>query len=350
MDSTGIGSSCHDLTLSRFVKLLHPLNNDRSDKTEYLRLQRFYRGETSRKSLTWCTRADFHARDEADVDRYFTNAEMYDYCTSPHAYAHDVDNPTKDHASEYGWYAWMECDDPHITPDTVDPPPTFAVESSDGRWHMYWRLSAPVLLIEIECINQALIQHNNLTVDTTGFHITKLLRIPGTYNNKYRPRQRVRMALVALDRVYTPDDFPALRHDEAHAEEGDTRAGGGGRAAIFSNEEIWDRARSDAGYQSRRDAMNNPGLKDRSAVVYDIVSRFHLYTQNIDQLAFIVRHSEVYKHDRDDAHKRRGAKVPRYTIESELRKDIKRILADGKKYGWAIFGDLKRRQQNERSN
>jgi Protein of unknown function (DUF3987)/RepB DNA-primase from phage plasmid len=73
--------------------------------------------------------------------------------------------------------------------------PTGVVESSPGKFHCYWRLSAPVLPEDAEKMNKRLAQA--VAADPSGYDLTQLLRVPGTTNNKYPDKPKV--TLKGLD-------------------------------------------------------------------------------------------------------------------------------------------------------
>jgi len=99
--------------------------------------------------------------------------------------------------------AFADCDE---APLPFDPEPTILVESSPGRHHAYWMLTAEVSPPRVAGINKHLADLNGF--DPGGWDLTQVLRVPGSYNFKYDPAPKVHVVDADLDRVYDPRDFP----------------------------------------------------------------------------------------------------------------------------------------------
>jgi Protein of unknown function (DUF3987) len=85
---------------------------------------------------------------------------------------------------------WADMD--VVNPDTLsDFIPPITVESSDGRWQAYWRMSTKVPPLQAEEYSRRLAY--NTGADTSGWDLTQLLRVPMTYNFKHEPAQLVRL-------------------------------------------------------------------------------------------------------------------------------------------------------------
>jgi hypothetical protein len=79
------------------------------------------------------------------------------------------------------WSDLDECD-----PSNVDPPPSFALRTSPGRYQGFWLLEEPVSPVEGEDGSHRLAHmYKNFGVDQSGWDLTQLLRVPVTYNQKY---------------------------------------------------------------------------------------------------------------------------------------------------------------------
>ena len=90
--------------------------------------------------------------------------------------------------------AWVDYD--KATPQPPLPEgkePSYVVESSPGKYHMYWLLDEAVGPWPTEGANKHLIQAVGDGADKSGFDCTQLLRVPGTLNYKYDPPQPVRI-------------------------------------------------------------------------------------------------------------------------------------------------------------
>jgi hypothetical protein len=100
---------------------------------------------------------------------------------------------------------WVDVDDKAFPQTTF--PPTMAVYSGHG-WHLYWVLSSALLdTTVIETFNKTL-SRDISTADKSAWNANRLLRIPGTVNNKSTP------VAVGLKRIggptYSEADFTVL--------------------------------------------------------------------------------------------------------------------------------------------
>lgn len=90
--------------------------------------------------------------------------------------------------------------------DTCDPenfrlPPSVVVQTSPGKWHVWWVLDEPVLARDASDIAHRIsVAHADQGCDR-GWHISKILRVPGTSNNKYGEPYEV--SVTYNDVVYT---------------------------------------------------------------------------------------------------------------------------------------------------
>ncbi len=73
--------------------------------------------------------------------------------------------------------------------------PTAVVESSPGKYHVYWRLETEIPPETAEDLNTRIA--GKIGADPSGFDLSQLLRVPSTENHKYKDKPRVR--LVGLD-------------------------------------------------------------------------------------------------------------------------------------------------------
>jgi hypothetical protein len=73
--------------------------------------------------------------------------------------------------------------------------PTVLIESSPGRWQLFWKLTEPIPATEGEVLNKRIAAAT--VADPSGADLSQILRLPGTRNHKYPERPEVK--LVALD-------------------------------------------------------------------------------------------------------------------------------------------------------
>lgn len=101
---------------------------------------------------------------------------------------------------------WVDVDNIEKPQPTL--PPTAIVFSGHG-WHCYWMLKEPIIDAErIEYLNKCLIE-DIPTADKACWNVNRLLRVPGTTNNKETP-VKVELKLLRPDIQYTPEDFEVL--------------------------------------------------------------------------------------------------------------------------------------------
>jgi hypothetical protein len=87
------------------------------------------------------------------------------------------------------------------------PPPSFVLSSSQARRQVIWRVS------DFTCESVETLQRGlafTLGTDPAATSCAQLMRLPGTWNYKYRPAPMVRVERHTRDHVYTPADFPVF--------------------------------------------------------------------------------------------------------------------------------------------
>ena len=161
-------------------------------------------------TIHWRTRASLHEIDEGDVSGLGFETIGRDVYFTPHSFTRQANNVTKDDASAFLDVAWVEVDDADIPPETFKPKPSIVVETSPGRHHLYWVLNEPTDAAVVEKINYRLTYGNGLKKDTGGWHLVKLLRVPGTASYKRPQPFPVNILNYDSRRVYTVGDFNDL--------------------------------------------------------------------------------------------------------------------------------------------
>ncbi len=84
---------------------------------------------------------------------------------------------------------WLYADLDAVDPRKLDLPPTIAIRTSPGRFQGLWEMRKPLSPKTHKDLNRRLTYATG--ADKGGWHLTKVLRIPGTYNFKYPTRKRV---------------------------------------------------------------------------------------------------------------------------------------------------------------
>ena len=89
-----------------------------------------------------------------------------------------------------GYAVYMDADTCH--PDNFRVAPSYVVESSEGRWQVYWVLDKAYSPEDIQrAARRIAVAHKHQGCDQSGWIPTKMLRAPGTTNTKYTIPYRV---------------------------------------------------------------------------------------------------------------------------------------------------------------
>jgi len=79
--------------------------------------------------------------------------------------------------------AWSDLDECH--PSNCLVKPTFAVETSPNRYQAYWAFEDPVDPFDAESLSKRIAYYHAFQgADKSGWDLTQLMRVPGTYNRK----------------------------------------------------------------------------------------------------------------------------------------------------------------------
>lgn len=101
----------------------------------------------------------------------------------------------------------MAADADTCHPDNFRVRPTFVVETSHDRFHAYWALDGEYDPNEIAKVNRRIAQvHKDQGCDIAFVNAAKLLRVPGTSNNKH-PGDVTMVYDFDADLEYTPDEM-----------------------------------------------------------------------------------------------------------------------------------------------
>jgi len=115
-------------------------------------------------------------------------------------------------------WLWADLDQVHPSEATkMGFMPTFAIESSPGRYQALWRLTKRLKPQVTEKLNRGLTYA--LGADRGGWDLTQVLRVPGTRNFKYPGAPRVRLLWYGEDLIYPPRDVWAAVQEHVPAEE-----------------------------------------------------------------------------------------------------------------------------------
>lgn len=104
---------------------------------------------------------------------------------------------------------WIELDGPPKELGPI-PQPTLKIQTSPGKEHWYWQLSAPASTEQLNKINKSLMYVLGASdYDKSGADATQVLRPPNTVNYKYESPLPVALTAASGDR-YAPDAFDWL--------------------------------------------------------------------------------------------------------------------------------------------
>lgn len=104
-------------------------------------------------------------------------------------------------------------------PENFRKYPSMVVQTSEGRWHVYWTLDKPVDANVTAKVNRRVSQvHKDEGCDVSFVNAAKLLRVPGTSNGKH-PGEVVIVAdydegavvtLASFEEIYPPEEVPEM--------------------------------------------------------------------------------------------------------------------------------------------
>lgn len=92
------------------------------------------------------------------------------------------------------------------------PQPSARVRSSGTGVHLYWRLTRSLSPHTAEELNRGLA--HTIGADTSGWPLTKLLRVPGTRNHKYDEAPLVTLEILDPGAVYHPREIELLAAED----------------------------------------------------------------------------------------------------------------------------------------
>ena len=138
----------------------------------------------------------------ADLDQFIEEHEDDEVYWCPHSFIHKARR--KDYYASPSNMLWADLD--AVDPRTLDLPPTYAWETSPKRYAAIWRL-------DDEPTEDLRRTFNDAIGADAGWHVTKVMRVPGTRNHKYHKAPRGRALweggatykLSAIMRKYPPD-------------------------------------------------------------------------------------------------------------------------------------------------
>lgn len=173
-------------------------------------------GPTQRHFFAWPSQRD-------DLVAFCLGNSERDVYTSPALFK--ARGSSRGHNIAHQWAAYADAES--LPLEKLHLAPTMAVETSEGRHHLYWvtETDDPAQLVDIS--RTIANEHKRDGCDPSGWDAGQLLRVPGTGNNKYarhgRPRWQIPQpklgatyTLSALTAKYPPfsaQDRPSVASD-----------------------------------------------------------------------------------------------------------------------------------------
>ena len=87
------------------------------------------------------------------------------------------------------------------------PPPSYVLQSSPNRVHVFWR-AAGFTIDVVEGLQKQLARE--LATDRAATPCSQTTRLPGFFNHKYKPAHLVTIEYRNIEHRYAPADFPPL--------------------------------------------------------------------------------------------------------------------------------------------
>lgn len=137
---------------------------------------------------------------ESYIDKNHTKVDLY-FC--PHLFTRE--RRKKEYVAEAP-VAWSDGDECPIEDLILQP--SVVIRTSEGRHSFLWKfdeLQPPDVGEDIS--KRIAYYHADAGMDKSGWDLTQLLRVPGTYNHKYSPPQQISKAVIDTEAVYRVQDF-----------------------------------------------------------------------------------------------------------------------------------------------
>jgi hypothetical protein len=139
------------------------------------------------------------------LDQMVEDAEGYadkDVYVTVASYSEDTRKPNLTLQTQCVWLDADTCE-----PDNFRLPPSIIIESSPGRWQVYWILTEPVRAAEASMVSRQIAYgHREQGADLSSWPSNKIMRLPGTSNTNWGFPSRVTVTDFS-GTVYSLDDL-----------------------------------------------------------------------------------------------------------------------------------------------
>jgi hypothetical protein len=196
---------------TEFLQTLFPMNgvND-PRRNDLIRFAIVDSTQTFPGTIHWLGRSNIHSLSESGISGLGINTVGKDVYFTPHGFTRRGKDVGKDDSVELLDVAWVELDDSDIPPKTFKPEPSIIVNTSPGRYHLYWLLDRPYAAKDVERINYRLAYGHKLKEDKGGWALSKWLRLPGSTSHKRQTPHNISVIEYNSQNVYTLPDFDNL--------------------------------------------------------------------------------------------------------------------------------------------
>ena len=104
--------------------------------------------------------------------------------------------------------AWADGDECPLESLKIQPSAFIRSSSHDGKekFHFYWKFNELQAAFVAEDLSKRIAYaHADEGMDRSGWDLTQLLRVPGTYNHKYTPATNVSPAIIDTEAIYSAE-------------------------------------------------------------------------------------------------------------------------------------------------
>ena len=134
------------------------------------------------------------------LDRNQASSDIY-FCPTPLSKRQRTKNNIP-----YSYCLWADLDD--CPPEKLLIPPTVLVETSPDRYQAYWKLKHMGSPWDVEDANRRIAYYHAADgCDRSGWDLTQMLRVPGTFNFKSAAPKAVKLLDYNTSRLYDLSDF-----------------------------------------------------------------------------------------------------------------------------------------------
>lgn len=222
------------------------------------------------------------------------------------------------------WVVWMDYDSPTTLPELLKSlplAPSVVVESSPGKFHVYWLLSEFIQgIATIREMNFAILANTlGNGADKSGLDAGQILRLPAGKNTKpeYKNAFNPSVVLWSPETVYAAEDIMSLPHDTSPRAAWRVGTNNLDADTTLTGEIV--EIPEGLSAKLRNYLENGEGTEDQkqSGAIYAVVSRLWELGTDPQDIANLIHQSPLFEH---------YVRWHERNAEHELEKDVKRII------------------------